>query len=161
MREKRKRDSAEEKEIKRERDLCSSRHTPQVKKRGKSPENETISPFNPVCPTPSPPSLSILTNPDSDTEREKEFLESFTTCFSHSGYCIEEEDFIWHKGIEPNYPKGYYCCRNFCSSSGKQLRLVYQNSVFVVIGACGPLGPLSHEDSQKIMNKINFFGTIL
>lgn len=86
------------------------------------------------------------------------FLDCFLTSINHSGYCSENEHFVWHKGIDPEYPKGYYCCQNVCHSSEQTLHIKCIGVVCVVYGKLGPLGILDQKNSNDIRNRISQLG---
>lgn len=86
------------------------------------------------------------------------FLDCFFTCLNHTGYCTENEYFTWHKGIDPEYPKGHYCCQNVCYSSDQTLQIKSIGVVFLVYGKLGPLGTLDEKSSSDIRKRIEQLG---
>ena len=103
-------------------------------------------------------------SPSSERENPKKsqyrtFLDCFITSVDHSGYCLEEGGhFVWHKGVDPEYPKGHYCCQNVYYSSEQTLFVKNIDLVFVVYGKRGPLGNLNEKSSKDIRNRIEQLG---
>jgi hypothetical protein len=97
------------------------------------------------------PSNEIVVKP-------RELMDCFQTSISHKEYCPEGGDFLFHKGIEPGYPKGHYCCQNVSISSDEELSLRYESPLFVVYGLQGPLGCLSAEESELVKGRIAELG---
>lgn len=102
--------------------------------------------------------LSPLNQPTNNIIKSRELIDCFITTISHRECCPEGGTFSYHKGIEPGYPKGHYCCQNACMSSGKELLLKYIGPYYLVCGSYGPLGCVGPEHSSAIRQKIADMG---
>jgi hypothetical protein len=103
--------------------------------------------------------LSPSNQPTNDTlTKSRELLDCFITSISHRECCPEDGNFTWHKGIDPGYPKGHYCCQNVCMSSDQELSVKYIAPYFVVYGSHGPLGCLTAEESDAMRKRIGELG---
>jgi hypothetical protein len=88
-------------------------------------------------------------------------LAGVTEICHHELFCEERGRFKWHKGIDPAYPKGYYCCRDACFASDKTLRICHDREAVVlsVLGIFGrPLGYLDDNVSELVKESISANG---
>ena len=121
-----------------------------------------------MVPSESPPTTptkvtnkTILDHPLMASDHlEKTFsvtLQDHTTC----GICDQLGHVKFHKGIEPSYPKGYYCCLNMELSSQQALLSVIDNGELLEVhGPRGIVTYIEEEDTSQIRNEITQLNAI-
>ncbi len=54
-------------------------------------------------------------------------------CNHVTSQCTELGKLKYHKGIDPNWPKGFYCCHNYYFASNESLDIILRKGKFYII----------------------------
>ena len=91
------------------------------------------------------------------SDNYKQIYHVETQIHNHPIFCSENGKIIWHKGIDPNFPKGYYCCLNILNQMNNYVAVHtnQESDDMILQGVTGSIGVIPSTTSillKKIMD---------